>query len=191
MGGRRAPIRRAGGADIFDALGNLGDFIGGIGVVITLAYLAIQVRQNTRALRTSSRQDVVDGYRTINRLMLDPAVAQIFSEGLSSFPDLPFAGRSTFAALMNEHALFFQGAFALYESGQLEDETYHAYREWIATIMAAPGGAAWWETARAVYARRVVAALDERLGRGGLANVLDFDGYRLDEEPGRGLREEG
>ena len=186
---RRTPTRWTAGANIFDALGNLGDFVGGIGVVITLAYLAVQVRQNTRALRTSSRQDVVESYRAINRLLLDPVVARTFSEGLSSFPNLSFAERSTFAALMNEHTLFFQGAFALYESGQLEDETYHAYREWIATIMAAPGGAAWWETARAVYARRVVEALDGRLRRGGLADVLDFDGYRLDEEPASGRRE--
>jgi hypothetical protein len=84
---------------------------------------------------------------------------------------------------MNEHALFFQSAFALYESGQLEDETYHAYREWIASVLATPGGSAWWETARPVYASRVVEALDKRLERGGLANVLDFDAYRLDEEP--------
>jgi hypothetical protein len=34
-----------------EALGNLGDFLGGIGVVITLLYLAIQIRQNTRQMR--------------------------------------------------------------------------------------------------------------------------------------------
>ena len=84
---------------------------------------------------------------------------------------------------MSEHTLFFQSAFALYESGQLETETYHAYREWIAVFLATPGGSAWWEGARLVYASRVAEALDERLHRGGLANVLDFDGYRLDEEP--------
>ena len=34
---------------MLEALGNIGDFIGGIGVVITLAYLAVQIRHNTRA----------------------------------------------------------------------------------------------------------------------------------------------
>lgn len=171
------------GATILEALGNLGDFLGGIGVVVTLAYLAVQVRQNTRALRTSSRQAVVDGYRTVNRLFVDPSVARAFSKGLSSFPSLSFEERSAFNSLMNEHALFFQSAFALRESGQLEDETYHAYLEWITTVLASPGGSAWWETARAVYAKRVAEALDERLGRGGFASVLDFDGYRLDGLP--------
>ena len=35
-------------------LGNIGDFLGGIGVVITLIYLAGQLRQNTNALRSAS-----------------------------------------------------------------------------------------------------------------------------------------
>jgi hypothetical protein len=119
----------------------------------------------------------------VNRLLLDPSIARTFSKGLSSFPKLPFDERSTFNALMNEHTLFFQSAFALYESGQLEDETYHAYLEWVASVLAAPGGSAWWATARPVYARRVVDAIDVRLKGGGLADVLGFDAYRLDEEP--------
>jgi hypothetical protein len=168
---------------MLNALGNIGDLLGGIGVVITLAYLAVQVRQNTRALRTTSRQDVVDSFRKINRLMLDPSVARTFSRGLTSFPNLTFDERSRFGALMNEHALFFQAVYALHESGQLEDETYHAYRNWIATVMAAPGGTAWWETARTVYTRRVVQALDERLKHGDLADVLQLDAYRLYDGP--------
>jgi hypothetical protein len=35
-------------------LGDLGDFLGGIGVFITLVYLAIQVRRNTMAVRSTS-----------------------------------------------------------------------------------------------------------------------------------------
>lgn len=167
---------------MFEALGNLGDFIGGIAVVVTLVYLSVQVRQNTIALRTASRQQVVDSYRTVNRLLLDPKISRPFVAGLERFPEMPFDDRSTFAAVMNEHALFFQAAFALYESGQLEDETYHAYRDWIATIVNAPGATAWWETARSVYAPKVVAALDERLARGDLVDITEFDAYRRDSD---------
>jgi hypothetical protein len=55
----------------FETLGNLGDFIGGIAVVVTLVYLAIQVRQNTIALRTASRQEIVRAFRDHNRLTID------------------------------------------------------------------------------------------------------------------------
>jgi len=37
-----------------DALGNIGDFLGGIGVVVTVVFLVFQVRQNTVQLRQNS-----------------------------------------------------------------------------------------------------------------------------------------
>ncbi len=37
---------------MLEALGNIGDFLGRLGVVITLLYLAAQIRQNTRSSRT-------------------------------------------------------------------------------------------------------------------------------------------
>jgi hypothetical protein len=43
-------------------LGSYGEFVGAIGVVITLIYLSIQIRQNTRTMETTtlrSMQDVV------------------------------------------------------------------------------------------------------------------------------------
>ena len=39
---------------VIEALGDIGDFLGGIGVVITLIYLAGQIRQNTRSIRMSA-----------------------------------------------------------------------------------------------------------------------------------------
>jgi hypothetical protein len=38
-----------------EELGAIGDFVGAIGVIATLAYLAVQVRQNTHSLEASQR----------------------------------------------------------------------------------------------------------------------------------------
>jgi hypothetical protein len=42
--------------DTAQLLGSLGDFAGAILIAVTLIYLSVQVRQNTRALQTQSRQ---------------------------------------------------------------------------------------------------------------------------------------
>jgi hypothetical protein len=39
---------------MFEALANLGDFLSGIGVVVSLVYLAIQIRHNTRSVQSAS-----------------------------------------------------------------------------------------------------------------------------------------
>jgi hypothetical protein len=119
--------------------------VGGIAVVATLVYLSVQVRQNTVAIEASSRQQIVSGYRDANRLWLHPGAARAYSEGLRRFPDMEFEQINLFNTLFSDQALFFQGAFALHETGQLEEETYRAYLDWFASNVATPGGSAWWE----------------------------------------------
>ena len=169
------------GSEILEALGNLGDFIGGIAVVVTLLYLAAQIRQNTSALRTASRQEIAAGYRECNRIRLDPVAALAWARGLTHFPNVPFEERSLFATVMIDEALFFQGAYALYESGQLEEETYRAYLSWFVSIVATPGGAAWWDTTgRPIFVAGMVGAVDARLAEGEFHDVRELPGIRLD-----------
>lgn len=44
---------------MFESLGNVGDFVGGIGVIITVIYLAFQIRQSTASTKSASYQAVV------------------------------------------------------------------------------------------------------------------------------------
>ena len=49
-------------------LGNLGEFIASIGVLITLIYLAIQIRQNTEATKIQTRQAISEAqFAKLNR----------------------------------------------------------------------------------------------------------------------------
>ena len=52
-------------------LGNIGDFVGGIGVVATLVYLVLQIRQNTRELEHNSEQVRASAELETARLMAD------------------------------------------------------------------------------------------------------------------------
>ncbi len=169
---------------MLEALGNLGDFIGGLAVVVTLAYLAVQIRQNTKALRTASRQEIVSGYRDANRLWLEPGAARAYALGLQHYPEMAFDELNLFVTMFNDQALFFQGAFALSESGQLEAETYRAYLAWFAANVNTPGGQAWWEeVARPIYTPRMVRAVDERIAEGGLPDVLQLHWVEIDGLP--------
>ena len=38
-------------------LANIGEFVGALGVIISLVYLTTQIRQNTRALKSSAHQE--------------------------------------------------------------------------------------------------------------------------------------
>ncbi len=58
-------------------LGNYGEFFGAIAIVITLVYLAIQVRQNTRMMRASIRQARSDSAVHLYSLGATSVIAEI------------------------------------------------------------------------------------------------------------------
>jgi len=73
-------------------LGNIGDFLGGIGVVVTLVYLAVQIRRNTEQLRSDADLRRVTGLDEMTRALglwqadiaANPEVADIWRRGLAA-----------------------------------------------------------------------------------------------------------
>ena len=43
-------------------LGSIGEFVGSIAVLVTLIYLATQIRQNTQSVRMSSHHRIADQF---------------------------------------------------------------------------------------------------------------------------------
>lgn len=59
-------------------LGGLGEFISGLAVVVTLVYLAIQIRYNTWAVQSSVHQDMIESTLPLAESVSDyPGVGQI------------------------------------------------------------------------------------------------------------------
>jgi hypothetical protein len=53
----------------WDALGAIGEVVGALAVVLTLGYLAIQIRQNSKAVRSSTRSDIAKMQLDINFML--------------------------------------------------------------------------------------------------------------------------
>ena len=52
---------------MLEDLGNVGDFLGGIGVVVTLIYLALQIRQNSSQLAQNTKAVQSNAYQAITQ----------------------------------------------------------------------------------------------------------------------------
>lgn len=165
---------------IFELLGNLGDFIGGIAVVVTLIYPTNQVRQNTAAMRTASREAIYAAYRAQNSHLIDPGISEAYAVGLRDFPDMPSTQKRVFTHAINDHALFFQAAFALHEAGNLPEEDYTPYLNWFSSHLATPGGSLWWRETRGFYNVALVEAVDRRFAEGPLPEVLGLGFFAID-----------
>jgi hypothetical protein len=68
-------------------LGSLGEFVSAVAVVmvISLLYLAVQIRQNTRSLRAGAHQSITSHIAELNRTIVENAeVARLLEVGLRS-----------------------------------------------------------------------------------------------------------
>ena len=74
---------------IAQLLGNYGEFIGAIGVVVTLIYLATQIRQNTNALRMNAASERLErDYDIVLPVIESREFAQLWLKGGDKLSDL-------------------------------------------------------------------------------------------------------
>ncbi len=78
LGSVPADAGNGGGSPSIDLtqLATLGEFVGGVAVVVTLIYLAVQVRQNTCAAKAANNRARIDGHsRYLIAVTADPVLA--------------------------------------------------------------------------------------------------------------------
>ena len=65
----------------WEAIGAIGESVGAAGVMVTLIYLAHQIRVNTRTVKTSATKDAQDSWANLNDyLAQDPRLALIANQ---------------------------------------------------------------------------------------------------------------
>jgi hypothetical protein len=154
----------------WEAIGAVGEIVGALAVVLSLIYLAIQVRQNSNMARAESRLRLVATWREFSNGLKgkDPTA---FGRGLQCYPELPVAEIGPFTEHLWDALHFFQCALALYESGTLDEEDYSQYESFIAAMFATPGGHRFWLEAKQLSHRSRAQALDARIARGQLPDI--------------------
>jgi hypothetical protein len=143
----------------WDAIGALAELAGALGVIASLVYLAIQIRQNTRSAREASWESVSRELQQFRALIAqDPEVARIYREGLRDLRSLSDDDRWRFGDLMQTIFTVSESQYRRRDSGLfqhgLEDILWTAGR---------PGAREWWMKGRRVYSPEFQRFVDEAL----------------------------
>lgn len=161
----RRPDRRSHPISLQD-LGSLGEFVGAIGVIVTLAYLAMQIRQNTRSVRASTYQVFTDSFREFRTMLVSSDRAgPLWIKGLATPEELSEGERIQFNAIT---MTFFRGvetSFYHATHGLLDEAWYKGWRDEAAEIGRRPGARQWWSRSshlfnpdfRAYWESRIIA----------------------------------
>jgi hypothetical protein len=128
-----------------ETLGNLGEFIGSIAVLITLVYIAGQTRQTVTAAKQQGNSDLLTRRQDLMRpLTNDRDFIDVFSRGCSREKlDAIDAQRFTsFGINLTAHV---QDAYIQYKAGLIDEDVWEAERSILLVCLSQPGFRDWWE----------------------------------------------
>jgi len=109
-------------------LGSLGEFISGLAVVVTLVYLAIQIRHNTRAVRSSMHHAMIDSTLRIAESLSDNEdVARIVLRADEDYDNLTDAERIRFDAYGERVFSNFESVFYSYRNSMIEEDLWESW----------------------------------------------------------------
>lgn len=141
----------------WEAVGAVAELVGAIAVVLTLAYLAVQIRQNSRLIESSLAESHVSAANEVSRILASEAgAANIFWDGLENSRDsLSLEHRRRFDALL------FLYVSSAYQAFRQKDEAALARADWILQFT---GFKNWWAEYSNTYPQDFGVHLESRMG---------------------------
>ena len=128
-----------------ESLASLGEIVGAIAVVVSLLYLAVQVRQNTRAQRLENASRILDRTASMQgALSRDPAMSVLFSKGVSDPSKLTPQERIQFTWAMYEFFGALEFMFLAANENSIPEEIWQRWSSAAAWWLTFPGVQAWW-----------------------------------------------
>ena len=147
-----------------EQLGNIGEFVAALATLVTLAYLAAQIRQNTAQQRREELVSIQHGQNGVIGQLQDPALAEAYvrtASGRSATPSQELRAVNWVLQYLNH----FQIVHDLHLSGALDDEQYRLWEGFAVAVVAPPGIRRWWdeEDGRLAFHSDVREIVDARL----------------------------
>ena len=124
----------------WDAVGAVAEIAGAFGVILTLIYLTIQLRQNTKASQVTAVQNSVENSARFSELVAENEdLGRAFWVGLSNPEKLNSSEMRSFISIVNVFMRRESVAFYLYKEGTMPEQLWAARVATISGLLNQPG----------------------------------------------------
>jgi hypothetical protein len=126
-------------------LGSLGEFVGAVAVVLSLVYLAVQIRQNTRSTRASMIQAVYSQASSFSALLGgNLQAARVWRIGLTSPDELNEDETWQFISLATGMFRSFEAMFTQFQQTTHDRVAWEPWEASMLGFLGAPGFKVFW-----------------------------------------------
>jgi hypothetical protein len=144
----------------WNAIGAVGEILGAIAVLITLIYLARQVKHGTKQAHLSSIQAVNASNDSAFEPIYIPENSKIFAKGQECFSSLDQHEKIVFDMLMTRLMASFSATTYQFDHGVYDEELYWGMVGFYASYIQSPGGAEWFREGKSRLSQSCVNNLE-------------------------------
>ena len=131
----------------WEMLSPIGQVVAAIGVIPSLIYLAVQIReQNKERRRTGINILTVQWSELVKSAQESREFAALFLQGVGSFNGLDAPDKLRFTAFFTRFTRNCEGMFIYYRDGALEKALWDEVERTMSDYFAYPGVREWWAT---------------------------------------------
>ena len=131
----------------WEALGAIGEMIAAAGVVFSLVYLAVQIKNQIRESRLAAVNVLAAQWADLLTTFGESTdTCAIWLRGLQSFDDRDPAEKVRFGSFMGRLLRNSEGLYLHYLDGMLDPRVWRGTERTLADMVAYPGAQAWWAT---------------------------------------------
>lgn len=136
-----------------ETLALIAEVVGGFAVVVSLLYVAFQVRQNTSALKVSTLQDLVANQNAAHDIIANnPDLADLMVKADRDYENLSEAERKRFTSTCFSLFNVLQTAYSNNQAKLMDAELWEAWmRGYGVLLKASPGIVKEWQSIRETY----------------------------------------
>jgi len=146
------------------ALAQIGEFVGGIAVVITLIYLARQIHQGTSAQqRETSRSYVTELNRVLMSPMSDPEMMSLLQQAAKDFDNLSLRDQGVVNSVWSPVFILIDRIHAERERNGIDDALAVQLDIIVLGFVQMPGTAQWFERIRPFWSQEFLGHIDKLL----------------------------
>jgi len=151
----------------FEQISYLAQIVASLGVVVSLIFVGLQIKQNTRALQRNEHNSTMEKWTVIRQAIAqNREIAELMTAGLRGERVLDAADQLRLEQMLQENGW---AAFHIWDRTQrgiFPKGTFEATGgALLQTLLTTPGGATWWQTAKHIgFHPGFVADVDAVLG---------------------------
>jgi hypothetical protein len=170
----------------WEAVGAIGQLVGAVLVGVTLIYLALQLRQNTSALKSSTFVAMSTSMGlTMEVLATHSDLSPLLIKAQSGLDELSAAERARFGFLMMMAFRRVEMVVVQRHLGFIEQELIEGFERSALSVFGSQGARTWWEASKSAFSDLFAAWVDEKLASTPTSPIHTGFGLGVNSAPGK------